>query len=172
MKQTGTATAKNSEPDWESPVGLATILAETFPSLRAAMGGRTFDPEWMERFAAETTDVGTREAARFVLDVWESHEPTRTVRFDLAAAMLALDWDHREAFATWAYTPSYPRGSGKTRFEKRPRLWSANEAIKMLWEYLELFPLDVVAEAEERLADLDSALERVEKLVAETPHDA
>src|SRR5262245_37086823 len=164
--------ANLAEPDWQSPIGLMTIIAESFPSLREAMGGGRFDPEWLENCANEATEATPREAARFVLDVWESHEPTRKVRFDLIAAMRAWDWDHREAFATWAYTPSYPRGSSKTRFEKRPRLWSADEAIKMLWAYIKLFPPAVVAEAEERLADLDSALEHAEKLVAETVHDA
>jgi hypothetical protein len=166
--------ANPPEPDWESPVGLMTILAESFPSLREAMNGRPFDPQWMEAHVEESADAGSRASAKFVLDVWNAHQPTRQARFDLIEAMRVWDNDHRNAFDEWVNGPVYPEPEPGVpiHLRKQPRRWTASEAINTLWDYLDSFEQAPNDAAVDRLSALEEELEWLEEQEIRGPVDA
>src|SRR5262249_21118697 len=118
-----------------------TILSQSFPSLREAMGRRPFDPAEMERIVGESADPAAKAAAKLMLDLWETHHPERKSRFDLIEAMAVWDADHRGAFDAWFNGDNYPLNlpDPKLRFQTRPRPWTAQEALSMLREYIESF---------------------------------
>jgi hypothetical protein len=125
----------------------------------------------MEAVAEETPDASLRASARFVLDVWDSHKPTRAARFDLMEAMRVWDDDHRQALDVWVNCPNYPEPGVPIHLRRRPRHWTASEAINTLWDYLETFQVPT-CDAAERLSDLDEELLRLEEQEAERPVDA
>jgi hypothetical protein len=51
---------------------------------------------------------GAKDAARFVLHVWDSRRAWRCGRFDLFAALCTWDDEQRRAFQAWAANPWRP----------------------------------------------------------------
>ena len=95
-------------------------LALSFPSLRRAIPTRLFRPWDAIRFAQYCVPMsgGEKEAALFVLSVWNSSddwsefglacapegEPNRG-RFDMHRALSRWDDEHMRAFAAWVGAP-------------------------------------------------------------------
>jgi hypothetical protein len=145
-----------------------TMLAESFPSLRQAMNGRPFDPDWMEHFAEGAMEGNSHWAAMFVLDVWYSDRSVRAPRFNLIQAMRVWDDDHRNALDEWLMSPFYPvpEPVAPIHLRKRPRRWTAREAINTLWDYLDSFPDSARHLAEQHLSELDGDLTTLEEQAA------
>lgn len=89
-------------------------LALSFPTLeRAEMQDPKypgeFDPSVFARWAKKcATGSGSRNAARFVLAVWNNTGTWGLGRFDVMDAMGSWDSVHRAAFAAWARAPWWP----------------------------------------------------------------
>jgi hypothetical protein len=93
------------------------VLAEAFPSLRGAPDLRPWSPAALHAWACEraTLMAGGRDAARFLLDVWQDGSvegldcPSAPLGpFDAVRSMFHWDEAHRAAFATWVAHPWWP----------------------------------------------------------------
>ena len=95
-------------------------LALSFPSLRRAIPTRLFRPWDAIRFAQYCVPMssGEKEAALFVLSVWNSSddwsefglacapgEDANRGRFDMHRALSRWDDEHMRAFAAWVAAP-------------------------------------------------------------------
>jgi hypothetical protein len=104
------------------PRAAMTRLASLFPTLRDAAGVKPWD---VEAFVAWTCGPapggGAREAARFVLQVWNFDEDwtayaqglgiecgSALIPFNVVRAMNRWDRDHAEAMLEWLRAPFYP----------------------------------------------------------------
>jgi hypothetical protein len=91
----------------------------TFPSLARAAGvGLTFDPPTFAKWATSGKSNAERQAAAFVLSVWNggtpadggwwNQRPYRVGRFDAVAAFALWDYQHKAAFLAWCADPFWP----------------------------------------------------------------
>jgi len=98
-----------TEQDETLPAGIGhyprvTALALTFPTLNRADGVVPFDAKAFARWArGPTRSDAARHAARFVLRTYNTSFPCKP--FDVVAAMVVWDRQHREAFLAWARDP-------------------------------------------------------------------
>ena len=107
----------------EGGAAAMTRLCKLFPSLRSAPGVEPWDSMRMLAVACGGASHGALCAARFVLSVWncatdwdkEAHEAgiltdeeDRLRRFDVFEALGVWDFEHHEAFLTWARDPFWP----------------------------------------------------------------
>jgi hypothetical protein len=83
-----------------------TLLAQSFPSLRAAGGVSPWDASQLEAWLMSgAPGHGAKCAGRFVLSVWNSYHEWASGRFDLHEALGCWDAKHREAFTRWTAAP-------------------------------------------------------------------
>lgn len=94
--------------DPESEVaGRMLDLVESFPSLRGLL--QRWEAKRFEAWAAgPAPSSGAREAARFVLEVWNPGVEWECGRFDWHRALALWDEGHRAAFLAWLQDPFYP----------------------------------------------------------------
>jgi hypothetical protein len=94
------------DPDWPARMS---ALAESFHSLAGRPGVRPWDPDKLDRAAAKGGWTGAEvDAARFVLDVWNSHASWAVGRFNFFQAYGRWDEQNRAAFLAWARDPWWP----------------------------------------------------------------
>jgi len=84
-------------------------LARSFHTLRRADGLEPWNADKFARWAGFNVSDYSRQAAAFVLMVWNRHHPWKfgkfLARFDLAEALLIWDQDMRAAWQDWAADP-------------------------------------------------------------------
>lgn len=84
-------------------------LCRQFPTLRHAHGADPFDADaldvWVRSGAATSA---SRNAVRFVLQVWNSGEAWKAGPFNVVDAMAGWDDAHRAGFLRWAADPWFP----------------------------------------------------------------
>lgn len=96
-----------------------TALCQSFPILRNADGVQPWDQERFARWAGGPGSTATRQAAAFVLSVWNgscepkeggwwNKKPFRVGRFDLVVAWQVWDCHQKDAFLQWCENPFYP----------------------------------------------------------------
>ncbi|RUL84024.1 hypothetical protein [Tautonia sociabilis] len=84
-------------------------LARTFPSsLVGAPGIKPWEPRNLDSWAASVVSSGERQAACFILAVWDSGSAWDCGHFDLMKALSTWDEAHHRAFLTWAAEPWWP----------------------------------------------------------------
>ncbi len=84
-------------------------LAQSFPSLRRAVGIAPWDALLFESWAAgPAPGSGALHAARFMLSVWDSSHAWASGPFSFVDAWAAWDDKHRDALLRWAADPWWP----------------------------------------------------------------
>jgi hypothetical protein len=96
-------------------------LVCSFPTLRGAAGASPWDQHRFAKWASRGGHLtnANRQAAAFVLAVWNGGEPEtgeawyreapyNVVRFDVVSAMAVWDACHAAAFAAWVNKPFFP----------------------------------------------------------------
>lgn len=95
-----------------------TELCNRFHSLRGAPGTDPWQQKKFARWASGGITAAERQAAAFVLTVWNGHHPDdggwwneppfRVGRFDVVVALAHWDYQHRAAFIFWCQHPFWP----------------------------------------------------------------
>lgn len=81
-------------------------IADSFPTLRGVL--EVWDPERLDRWACgPEPGSGARNAARFVLSVWDRRD-WECGRFELHRALGCWDDKHGAAFLAWVKNPWWP----------------------------------------------------------------
>lgn len=84
--------------------GIASELAERFPSLADAEGCKPFDSHLLELWLEKQSPGPGYHAGRFVLSLWRRDESL----FNLQEAFAAWDDEHRQVFVEWLKHPVWP----------------------------------------------------------------
>jgi hypothetical protein len=86
-----------------------TELAERFHVLKGEPGVRPWDAAKLDRWAVSAAPTpATRQAAAFVLHVWNSSNEWKAGPFDAVRALSSWDARNRAAFLSWAAAPWWP----------------------------------------------------------------
>lgn len=91
--------------EWDTEAEMLALM-DAFPTLRGVLAVWSADD--LDEWASESASSGGREAARFVLEVWNPSEEWRCGRFDWHHALSIWDEHHRAAFIGWLKDPFYP----------------------------------------------------------------
>lgn len=86
-------------------------LVSAFPTLQRAGGVRPWNPREFDGWACgPVPGHGAKQAARFVLAVWNNEIDWRCGRFDVVEALSVWDDAHRAVFLAWAVNPWWSEG--------------------------------------------------------------
>jgi hypothetical protein len=85
-----------------------TKFAQTFPSMRYALGVKPWDALELDTWGNGPCSHGERVTAQFLLNVWDPSTEWKCGRFDLMEALRIWDEAHHKAFLQWATDPWWP----------------------------------------------------------------